>query len=234
MEQSQLGKGLNLGRPKQVIPLGEPGWGSSSSCGHCWCLFKQGPQSSPDLWPQPLYHRSPLHTHQESTRTLWSSSNTGQGWKNLRRRLAVREKRSLQLRLHQREAAATCRGNTTSDLCLCRGPPCLSTPYLPREREKSRLKTQPAWPDPQVSAPATRHQTPPWARRWWSQSRERLCLAPAPAPPRPVSSSAKMTAASISWRMMWWEPTRSPALLPKALEHAVCRGMISLQRDDQT
>ena len=227
MEQSQLGKGLNLGRPKQVIPLGGPGWGSSSSSGHCWSLFKQGPQSSPDLWPQPLYHRSPLHTHQESTRTLWSSSNTGQGWKNLRWRLAVREKRNLQLRLHQSGAAATCRGNT-SDLCLCQGPPCFSTPHLPREKDNRRLKTEPDWPDPQVSAPATRDPIPPSERWWRSQSRERLCLTPALAPPRLVSSSAKMTAASISWRKMWWEPTRSPALLPKAL------GARSLQRDDQT
>ena len=46
MEQSQLGKGLNLGRPKQVIPLGEPGWGSSSSCGHCDASLNRDPKAA--------------------------------------------------------------------------------------------------------------------------------------------------------------------------------------------
>lgn len=223
MEQSQLGKGLNLGRPKQVIPLGEPGWGSSS--GHCWCLFKQWPQSSPDLWPQPLYHRSPLHMYQESTRTLWSSSDTGQGWKNLRWRLAVREKVVLATEATSKWSSSNLQRQHIRPLSLP-GAPCFSTPYLPRETEKSRLKTEPAWPDPQVSAPATWDQTLPSERWWRSQSRERLCLTPALAPPCPVSSSTKMTAASISWRKMRWSLHEVPLSCQGYWEHAVCRGMI--------
>ena len=185
MEQSQLGKGLNLGRRKQVVPLGD----CSSSSGHCWCLFKQWPQSSPDLWPQPLYHRSPLNTYQESTWILWSSSNTGQG----------------------------------SDLCLCLGPTCFSTPLLCCKGPRAGKGRKVDWKQSQLGLILMFLLQQLGIRLHCQKggdghrAERRLCLTPALAPPPPASPSAKMTAASVSWSQMWCEPTWSPALLPKAL-----------------
>ena len=83
----------------------------------------------------------------------------GQGWKNLRLRLAVRDKRNLQPRQHQSGAAGTCRGNT-SDLGLCLGPtasarPCSAARGPMQGKGEKQTENRASWPDPQVSAPAT-------------------------------------------------------------------------------
>lgn len=177
MEQSQLGKGLNLGRRKQVIPLGEPGWGSSSSSGHCWCLFKQWPQKQPRslttaTLPQvtskhiPRVHMDPVEQFQHRARMEKLEVETGwEGQKELATEVTSEwSSRNLQ-RQHIRPLSVPGSHLLQQPPTLLQGSPC-------REREKSRLKTEPAWPDPQVSALATWDQTPP-PKRWWpSQGRE--------------------------------------------------------------
>ena len=78
---------------------------------------------------------------------------------------------------------------------LLRGAPC-------REREKSRLKTEPAglilkFLLQQLEIGLHRQNGSDGHR-----AERRLCLTPALAPPPPASPSVKMTAASISWRKM--------------------------------
>lgn len=154
-EAVTTGERTQPGKTAEVIPLGSLGGVAVAAVGiagdACLTVTPKAAQISD-------HSHSTSNTYQESTWTLWSSFNTGkdgepeveigcEGQKGTCNRGNIRVEQELAEATHQTSVCAW--------VPLLQHTPCSAARVPRRKGRKADWKTEPAWPDPQVSAPAT-------------------------------------------------------------------------------